>query len=119
MRVHLDPASKTPLYEQLRSGILDLVRSGELIAETKIPTVRGLAAELSIAPHTVAKAYRELEHQGVIEARGRLGTFIASGGDPTEDNAARAAMTYVAELRALGLSDERVRNLVDIALAAS
>ncbi len=104
------------MFEQVRVGILDQVRSGELIAETKIPTVRGLAAELGIAPHTVAKAYKELETQGVIEARGRLGTFIASGGDPTEDNAARAAMAYVAELRALGLTDDKARALLETAL---
>lgn len=117
MRVHIDSASKIPLFEQLRAGILELVRSGELIAETKIPTVRGLAEELGIAPHTVAKAYKELESQGVIEARGRLGTFIASGGDPTEDNAARAAVAYVAELRALGLTDARIRSFVETALS--
>ncbi|KZF03022.1 MAG: GntR family transcriptional regulator [Rhodococcus sp. (in: high G+C Gram-positive bacteria)] len=116
MRVHIDAASKVPLFEQVRVGILDQVRSGELIVETKIPTVRGLAAELGIAPHTVAKAYKELETQGVIEARGRLGTFIASGGDPTEDNAARAAMAYVAELRALGLTDDKARALLETAL---
>lgn len=116
MQVHVEAGSKTPLYEQLRAGILEQVRNGELIAETKIPTVRGLAEELGIAPHTVAKAYKELEAQGVIEARGRLGTFIASGGDPTEDRAARAAMAYVAEVRALGLSDARIRALVDSAL---
>lgn len=117
MLVQIDSASKIPLFEQVRSGILELVRSGELIAETKIPTVRGLAEELGIAPHTVAKAYKELESQGVIEARGRLGTFIASGGDPTEDNAARAAVAFVAELRALGLPDERIRSFLETALS--
>nr|WP_296774064.1 GntR family transcriptional regulator [Rhodococcus sp. (in: high G+C Gram-positive bacteria)] len=116
MRIEVDSASKTPLFEQVRAAILEQVRSGELIAETKIPTVRGLAEELSVAPHTVAKAYKELEAQGVIEARGRLGTFIASGGDPTEDNAARAAVAYVHELRALGLSDDRIRGFVETAL---
>jgi DNA-binding transcriptional regulator YhcF (GntR family) len=116
MRIEVDSTSKTPLFEQVRAGILDQVRSGELIAETKIPTVRGLAEELGIAPHTVAKAYKELEAQGVIEARGRLGTFIASGGDPTEDSAARAAVAYVRELRALGLSDERIKGYVNTAL---
>lgn len=116
MRIRIDQTSKVPLFEQVRSGILELVRSGELIAETKLPTVRGMAEELGIAPHTVAKAYKELESQGVIAARGRLGTFIASGGDPTEDNAARAATAYVAELRALGLDDERIRSFVETAL---
>ena len=120
MRVHVDPSSKTPLYEQLRAGILEQVRTGALIAETKIPTVRGLAEELGIAPHTVtpacARAYRELEAQGVIEARGRLGTFISSGGDPTEDSAGRAATAYVAELRALGLDDDKILDFVSRAI---
>ncbi|MDJ0393990.1 GntR family transcriptional regulator [Rhodococcus sp. G-MC3] len=118
MRIAVDAASKTPLFEQVRSGIFEQVRSGQLIAETKIPTVRGLAEELGIAPHTVAKAYKELEAQGVIEARGRLGTFIASGGDPTEDSAARASVAYVRELRGLGLSDERIRSFVEVALVS-
>ncbi|MGA9870399.1 MAG: GntR family transcriptional regulator [Rhodococcus sp. (in: high G+C Gram-positive bacteria)] len=118
MEIRIDPASATSLFEQVRASILAQVRSGELIAETKIPTVRGLAEQLGIAPHTVARAYKELEAQGVIEARGRLGTFIRSSGDPTEDNAARAAMAFVAELRALGLSDDKIRGVLDSALDA-
>lgn len=52
--------SPAPPYEQLRMGIIAHVRSGELTAGTKIPTVRALAAELGLAPNTVARAYREL-----------------------------------------------------------
>ncbi|MGB6072636.1 MAG: GntR family transcriptional regulator, partial [Rhodococcus sp. (in: high G+C Gram-positive bacteria)] len=53
MRVHIDSSNTTPVFEQLRMQILGLVRSGDLIAGTKIPTVRGLAEELKIAPNTV------------------------------------------------------------------
>jgi DNA-binding transcriptional regulator YhcF (GntR family) len=82
------------------------VRSGELTAGTKIPTVRALAAQLGLAPNTVARAYRELESDGVVETRGRQGSFIASSGDPTKDLAGRAATDYVAAIRRLGLDDE-------------
>ncbi|MQY29847.1 GntR family transcriptional regulator [Nocardia aurantia] len=105
-----------PPYEQLRQGIMARVRSGELTAGTKIPTVRGLAAQLGLAPNTVARAYRELEQDGVLETRGRLGSFIASTGDPTRDAAGRAATEYVAVIRRLGLDDEAAIDYLRLAL---
>ncbi|QIS15758.1 MULTISPECIES: GntR family transcriptional regulator [Nocardia] len=108
--------SAVPPYEQLRLGIIAQVRSGELTAGTKIPTVRALAAELGLAPNTVARAYRELEADGVVETRGRQGSFIASSGDPTRDLAGRAATEYVAVARRLGLDDESALRYVKSAL---
>lgn len=116
MRIHIESNDSTPVFEQLRRQILDLVREGELIAGTKIPTVRGLAATLEIAPNTVAKTYRELEQQGIIETRGRSGSFIASGGDPSRDIAARAANEFVKVVRSVGMSDEQARTFVEAAL---
>ncbi|MFY2791473.1 GntR family transcriptional regulator [Rhodococcus sp. MALMAid1271] len=116
MRIRIDSSNATPVFEQLRMQILGLVRSGELIAGTKIPTVRGLAEELKIAPNTVAKTYRELEQQGVIETRGRSGSFVASGGDPSRDIAARAATEFVRTVRSIGLDDEQARAFVESAL---
>ncbi|WP_433208204.1 GntR family transcriptional regulator [Nocardia sp. CA-107356] len=108
--------SPIPPYEQLRLGVIAQVRSGELAAGTKIPTVRALAAQLGIAPNTVARAYRELEADGVVETRGRQGSFIASSGDPTKDLAGRAATDYVATIRRLGLDDEAALHYVRSAL---
>ncbi|MCL2534030.1 MAG: GntR family transcriptional regulator [Nocardiaceae bacterium] len=96
--------------------ILELVRNEELVAGTKIPTVRKLAADLGIAPNTVARTYRELEQLGVIETRGRLGSFIAESGDPTRTKAQRAASEYVATVRRLGMSDEDAAAFVATAL---
>lgn len=93
------------------------MRSGELTAGTKIPTVRALAGHLGLAPNTVARAYRELEQDGVLETRGRLGSFIASSGDPTRDLAGRAATEYVAVIRRLGLDDEAAVSYVRAALS--
>ncbi len=73
MDIDIDPDSSTAPFDQLRLQIIEQVRSGQLIAGTKIPTVRALAVEVGLAPNTVAKAYRELGEQGVIETRGQAG----------------------------------------------
>ncbi|WP_054816180.1 GntR family transcriptional regulator [Nocardia arizonensis] len=116
--VTINHESSVPPYEQLRQGIVARVRAGQLTAGTKIPTVRALAADLGLAPNTVARAYRELEADGVLETRGRQGTFIASSGDPTIDAAGRAATDYVTAIRRLGLDDETALRYVRSALAA-
>ncbi len=116
MRIDLDPSSSTPPFEQLKLQILGQVREGRLIAGTKLPTVRALAVELGLAANTVAKAYRELEGLGVIETRGRLGSFVSSVGDATTVAAQRAATEYVATVRGLGLSDGMARALVEAAI---
>ncbi|MFC6014157.1 GntR family transcriptional regulator [Nocardia lasii] len=104
--VELSSDSAQPPFEQLRMAVIEQVRAGTLTAGTKIPTVRALAADLGIAPNTVARAYRELEADGVVETRGRQGSFIASSGDPTRDIASRAAVDYVTTIRRLGLEDD-------------
>ncbi|MFD9260195.1 GntR family transcriptional regulator, partial [Streptomyces sp. NPDC059538] len=81
-------------YEQLRAQIADRARTGKLPAGFKLPTVRGLAEELGLAANTVAKAYRALEADAVIETRGRNGTFIAAAGDGVSREAASAAQAY-------------------------
>ncbi|ANS26655.1 DNA-binding transcriptional regulator YhcF (GntR family) [Rhodococcus percolatus] len=116
MDIDIDPDSSTAPFDQLRLQIIEQVRSGQLIAGTKIPTVRALAVEVGLAPNTVAKAYRELGEQGVIETRGKQGTFIASGGDPIRARAEKAATGYVQELRKLGVSDEEILGFVQSAL---
>ncbi|NKY48804.1 GntR family transcriptional regulator [Nocardia vermiculata] len=116
LEISVDHESTVPPFEQLRLGIVARVRSGELTAGTKIPTVRALAVELGLAPNTVARAYRELEQDGVLETRGRRGSFIASSGDPTRDIAGRAASEYVAVARRLGLDDDTALHYVRAAL---
>jgi DNA-binding transcriptional regulator YhcF (GntR family) len=105
-----------PPYEQLRLAIVEGVRRGDLRAGNKIPTVRAMAEQLQIAPNTVARAYRDLEKLGVVETRGRAGTFIADSGDPTMDMAARAAASYADVMRELGISREVALQLVRAAM---
>ncbi|MCW2798565.1 MAG: GntR family transcriptional regulator [Aeromicrobium sp.] len=107
--VRVDHASAEPPYEQLRRQLSEGAASGALKPGHRLPTVRQLATDLSLAANTVAKAYRALEADGVIETRGRNGSFIASRklGDA---EAARAAGAYALIARRQGLSiDEAIR----------
>ncbi|EOM77595.1 GntR family transcriptional regulator [Rhodococcus rhodnii] len=119
MRIAIDPNSTVPPFDQLRLQIIAHVRSGDLIAGTKIPTVRALAAEIGLAPNTVAKAYRELSESGVIETKGKRGTFIASAGDTTATRAQQRATEYVGGLRALGIPDDAILGYVRAALTGA
>lgn len=102
MMIRVDPSVPDPPYEQIRSQLASQVEDDELQPGDRLPTVRRLAADLGVAANTVARAYRELEQRGVIETRGRGGTFVT--GNETERVAKEAAAAYVDRMRALGLS---------------
>jgi DNA-binding transcriptional regulator YhcF (GntR family) len=76
--IAVDPRSPTPPYEQIRISIRRLVATGELSLGSRLPTVRQLASDLGLAPGTIARAFRELESEGIIETRGRHGTRVKS-----------------------------------------
>jgi len=98
----LDDADERPPYEQIRARIAAGVAAEELKPGDRLPTVRRLADDLGVAANTVARAYRELEQSGVIETRGRGGSFVT--GDQVERQAKEAAAAYLAQTKALGLS---------------
>ena len=100
--ITLDVTSATPPYEQIRAQIAEHVERGELEPGDRLPTVRRLAEDLCVAANTVARAYRELEQTGVIETRGRGGSFVT--GDQVDRKARQAAADYLARTKALGLS---------------
>jgi DNA-binding transcriptional regulator YhcF (GntR family) len=105
-------------YAALKAQLLERMRSGDLPAGAKLPTVRALAEERGLAPNTVARAYRELEQAGAIETRGRNGTFVALSADATTRAAQEAAAAYVARLRALGIADSDAVAYVEAATTA-
>lgn len=102
--VQVDTGSKVPPYEQLKAQITLLVDGRELAVGTRLPPVRALADDLGLAPNTIARVYRELEAAGVLNTRGRAGTFIAA--TDNERAAREAAVAYVAAVRGLGVSQE-------------
>lgn len=100
--VRIDQNASGPLFDQLRSQIIEGVRDGRLPPGTRLPTVRELAAQLGLAVNTVARAYRELESAGIVETRGRFGTFVARA-DPADAAMATAAHAFVSASKALGI----------------
>lgn len=112
MILAVDTASRVPPYEQLRAQIASLVSDGSLLPGTRLATVRQMAADLGLAPNTVARAYRELEADGVIETRGRRGTFVRSTRTPSPAPGALVA-DFVSTARALGLTCPEAIMLVE------
>lgn len=107
MNVVIDPESAVPPFEQVRAQLAHRIANGTLPVGTKLPTVRALAADLSLATNTVARAYRELETAGMIETRGRAGTFVAASGDASRTRVAAAAADYVTTVDRLGSAGMR------------
>ena len=75
--LEVDLRSPVPPFEQLRAQIADRVAQGVLTPGTRLPPVRSLAADLGLAVGTVARAYKELEGDGVVVTAGRRGTVVA------------------------------------------
>jgi DNA-binding transcriptional regulator YhcF (GntR family) len=116
VRFTIDPEASAPPFEQVRSQVVDAVASGRLAVGERLPTVRALAAELGLAVNTVAKAYRELEHDAVIETRGRSGTFIAPQGDEGHRRLQQAAVDYAALASRHGVPADEALAIAEAAL---
>lgn len=113
---HLDPRSGVPTYLQLVQQVRQAVRLGILRPGDQLPTVKEVVASLAINPNTVLKAYRELDHEALTEARRGLGTFVAStaAAVPPEGIAPiRAALQrWLRQARAAGLDEDAIDALV-------
>ncbi len=114
--ITFDAGSPVPPYEQVRSQLATQINDGTLAVGTKLPTVRQLAADLGLAANTVARAYRELEDAGLVDTRGRAGTFVSATGDRSRAAAAKAAREYAATAKALGLSRDEALRIVTAAI---
>lgn len=117
-----NPSSGVPVYLQLMEQIKHAIETGALRAGDQLPGIRPLAEQLVINPNTVAKVYRELEHEGVIELRHGAGAFVAHNARAkkvTEKVRAGQAIvaTTVDELRKRGMTDEEIRRLFEAELA--
>lgn len=114
---HLDPGSGVPAYLQIVQQVRQAVSLGTLRAGDQLPTVKEAVGALVINPNTVLKAYRELEHAGVVDARRGQGTFVARGvegpSSASDYGPLRAELAgWLARARAAGLDDEAIRAVV-------
>ena len=117
-----NPSSGVPIYLQLMEQVKHSIETGALRPGEQLPGIRPLAEELVINPNTVAKAYRELEHEGVIELRQGAGAFVSAGARARKStDRLRAGQAEVAvaveRLRARGVTDQEIRRMFEAELA--
>jgi|SRR5471032_3483752 GntR family transcriptional regulator len=121
MLLRPNPSSGVPIYLQLMEQVKHSIETGALRPGEQLPGIRPLAEDLVINPNTVAKAYRELEHEGIIELRHGAGAFVSGNARAKKlTDKIRAGQTIVAaaveRLRAHGVTDEEIRRMVEAEL---
>ena len=117
-----NPSSGVPIYLQLMEQVKHSIETGALRPGEQLPGIRPLAEELVVNPNTVAKAYRELEHEGVIELRQGAGAFVSANARAKKStDRLRAGQAEVAvaveRLRARGVTDHEIRRMFEAELA--
>jgi GntR family transcriptional regulator len=116
-----NPASGVPIYLQLMEQVKHGIETGALKPGDQLPGIRPLAEDLVVNPNTVAKAYRELEHEGVIELRQGAGAFVTAAARQARPEAMRAAQsiigTAIEKLRHRGVADGEIRRMFEAELA--
>ncbi len=120
MLLRLNQSSGIPLYLQLMEQVKHAIEIGELHVGDKLPTIRKLAEDLVMNPNTVARAYRDLEHEGVIELKHGLGAFVAESlvsRTKVMRKAQAVVQSAMERLTSLQLSEVEIRRLVESELA--
>lgn len=113
----LDVKSRKSIYEQVVDNLKELIISGVLSEDEKLPSVRELSKTLTVNPNTVQKAYRELEHQNYVYTTQGLGTFVAGRSGAAPDTAKLMEIksqlrSGIKELQYLGLSRIEAENTI-------
>jgi GntR family transcriptional regulator len=119
----VDPRSGVPIYLQIIEQVKRSVALGVLAPGEQLPTVKQLALDLTVNPNTVAKAYRELERDEIIETSPGRGSFVRGDGvaqsarSAASDVTAEALTQAVREARSIGLTTAQVRAHFETALS--
>ncbi len=117
MGLHISTASRTPIYQQLAQQIREAIARGELQPEAALPSVRQLSRELVVNPNTVARAYTELEREGLLISRPGRGVYVAQPRNDLTRAARDRRLTeqldrWLTEAVHLGYSADEVLQLV-------
>ena len=120
MVLRLNPASGIPIYLQLIEQVKHAIETGAIQAGDQLPSVRKMAEDLVINPNTVARAYRDLEHEGIIELKHGAGAFIRDtvvARAKLMHKAVSVVQSAVDRLAAMDLTEDEIRRLVENELA--
>ena len=117
MQVHLSPRDGLPIYRQIVNQVKYLVAAGRLATGEELPPIRVLAEQLVVNPNTVARAYLELEREGIVTKRHGSGTYVSDGGSPLKRAerlklVSQRADALLAEARHLNIQLEEVLDLI-------
>jgi GntR family transcriptional regulator len=119
----VDGRSGVPPYLQIVRQVRQALRMGVLNVGDQLPTVREVVAAVAINPNTVLKAYRDLEREGLVEARAGQGTFVRArppGPPPgTHSRLGRSLARWVRDAREAGLDEESMESLLRVTLRAA
>lgn len=124
IEIQISPGTAAPIYRQVIDQVRLAIASGGLQAGEQLPSVRGLAERLLVNPNTIARAYREMERDGVLESRHGQGVFIAEqrrvfSDDERDRRVNQAIDSLVSEAVALDFSAAEIRAAVDKRLKES
>jgi GntR family transcriptional regulator len=123
IRFRVDGRSGVPPYQQIVQQVRQALRMGVLSLGDQLPSVRVVVAATAVNPNTVLKAYRDLEREGLVEARPGQGTFVRGrppGPPPgTHARLGRTLTAWVRDARAAGLDDDAIESLLRVTLQAA
>jgi GntR family transcriptional regulator len=123
IRFRVNGRSGVPPYLQIVQQVRHALRMGVVAVGDQLPSVREVVAATAINPNTVLKAYRDLEREGLVEARAGHGTFVRArppGPPPgTHSRLGHKLAAWVSEARAAGLDDEAIESLLRVTLQAA
>ncbi len=123
MIIRVDPGSSVPVFQQIVDEVKSAVARGACAPNDPIPSVRQMAAQALVNPNTVARAYRELERDGIVYTRKGLGVFVSEAAAKLSRNGRREDLgerfaELVAAARRAGLSAKDVQSLLEQAIRA-
>jgi GntR family transcriptional regulator len=120
--IRIDTASFTPFYEQIKQQIRGQIGTGDLSPGAPLPSIRDLALSLLLNPNTVARAYRDLEREGIVTTRRGLGVFLSENAaklcrDGRREDIRAKLEEVAAEARRAGISGAELREEIERALS--
>ncbi len=120
MKLSIDPDSSVPIYIQIEDRIHSLIAAGQIQPGEQLPTIRELAADIRVNLNTVARAYYELDREGVISTQRGKGTFVSGVPDQKQIEKKRQKLLHsimqsaLDETRKLGYSREELKNVFQV-----